>query len=156
DRDVEVELERNTALVRDWRPSSSPQAKSDNDPTESLCASDAPFQRLGEEARMLAAGEGGDAVDLVGGSPARPGFLPGGCDDCARALGLPVETVHRAIAAIRIAGGPAIAAADVRESLLLQLEQLERDGDADVDPLARLIVDAHLERLAAGRLGPIA
>lgn len=82
------------------------------------------------------------------------GFLPGGPEQLAADLAIPVARVQRAVELVRCAGPSAIAARDVRESLLLQLDALN-----PADPLrdlARAIADQHLEPLASGRLAAVA
>jgi RNA polymerase sigma-54 factor len=61
------------------------------------------------------------------------------------------ERVERVLAELRVTGPSGIAARDLRECLLLQLDRGECAHD-----LVRAIVSEHLEALAAGRYGAIA
>ncbi|HEY8201705.1 MAG TPA: hypothetical protein VII47_10150 [Actinomycetota bacterium] len=77
--------------------------------------------------------------------------------DAARALEVDVAKVVDVLRAIRAVGPPGIAAASVRESLLLQLERLKGSGGSAAPlPHVRMIVSDHLDDLAAGRYRRIA
>ncbi len=75
------------------------------------------------------------------------------CAELSRELVRPVasEELERAIRRLRAATHPAMAAQDLREGLLLQLDEL--DGDAS---LVRTMVSDHLEDIQANRLPRIA
>jgi RNA polymerase sigma-54 factor len=81
------------------------------------------------------------------------GFLDLDDEELARTAGVAVGVVRRVLQAVRDAGPPGVAAHDVRESLLLQIERIE--GDPIVE-LARRIVECHLADLAHGRDDAIA
>jgi RNA polymerase sigma-54 factor len=70
------------------------------------------------------------------------GFLQSPADEIARQSGAPIERVEAAIARIQRLDPPGIAARDLRESLLLQLDALHIK-----DPLVRLLVSEHLQPL---------
>ncbi len=65
----------------------------------------------------------------------------------ARWLGVSVERMQRVLRAIRAHGAPDLAAADLREALLLQLDAL-----TEVPPMVRRLVRDHLAELAHGRV----
>ena len=72
--------------------------------------------------------------------------------DAARTLEVDVAKVVEVLHAIRAVGPPGIAAASVRESLLLQLDRLKgSEASAAALPHVRTIVSEHLDDLAAGR-----
>jgi len=70
------------------------------------------------------------------------GFLQSPADEIARQSGAPIERVEAAIARIQRLDPPGIAARDLRESLLLQLDALHIK-----DPLVRVLVSEHLQPL---------
>jgi RNA polymerase sigma-54 factor len=72
----------------------------------------------------------------------------------AAELGVDAERVAGALDAIRTVGPAGIAAVDVRDCLLRQLEPFEARGEAP--RLLRPIIAEHLDDLARGRLGEIA
>jgi RNA polymerase sigma-54 factor len=75
------------------------------------------------------------------------GFLACSLDEAAFAMDVSVATIQHVLDVLRSTGSPALGARDVRECLLLQLGQLEREGVTHA--LARAIVAEHLEDLAA-------
>ena len=82
------------------------------------------------------------------------GYLAASPEEVARDCGVAhasVETVQRALAELRHLIHPAIAARDLRECLLLQLESHHFD-----DPLLRAIVEQHLDDVTTNRLPRIA
>ncbi|MFM7299166.1 MAG: RNA polymerase factor sigma-54, partial [Planctomycetota bacterium] len=82
------------------------------------------------------------------------GYLPASPEEVARDCGVAganVETVQAALAELRHLIHPAIAARDLRECLLLQLESHHFD-----DPLLRAIVEQHLDDVTTNRLPRIA
>ena len=82
------------------------------------------------------------------------GLLDRDPSELARDLGVDSGAVTEVIEVIRSVGPPGICARDVTECLLLQVDHWERRGQAP--SLLRPLVAAHLEDLAAGRLGAIA
>jgi RNA polymerase sigma-54 factor len=70
------------------------------------------------------------------------GFLQSPAEEIARQSGVPQERVDAAIARIQRLDPPGIAARDLRESLLLQLDALRIK-----DPLVRVLVSEHLDQL---------
>lgn len=90
-------------------------------------------------------------LDLLVGSLDENGFLDTDPDDLAPAFGVAPARLRRVLEALRRAGPPGIAARDVRECLLLQL-----DGHLGASPLVRRIVEVRLEELAARRYRSVA
>jgi RNA polymerase sigma-54 factor len=76
------------------------------------------------------------------------GFLDADVADLAHTLGVECVRVERVLEALREIGPPGIAARDVREFLLLQID---RCGEGPVVALARRVVTEQLEAFAAGR-----
>jgi RNA polymerase sigma-54 factor len=70
------------------------------------------------------------------------GFLQSPVEEIARQSGVPHERVEAALARIQKLDPPGIAARDLRESLLLQLDALRIK-----DPLVRVLVSEHLDQL---------
>jgi RNA polymerase sigma-54 factor len=81
------------------------------------------------------------------------GFLDADIADLARALGVHRVRVERVVKALREIGPPEIAARNIRECLLLQLD---RDREEPVVALARRVVAEQLEAFAAGRDAAVA
>ena len=100
-------------------------------------------------------------AELVIGSLNQRGFLDESPADLARRACVAPDRIHHVITALREVGHPGIAASDLRESLLLQLDSLGQAGQGaghggGVAMLARRIVAGHLEALAQGRFCAIA
>jgi RNA polymerase sigma-54 factor len=116
-----------------------------------------------DEARLLLPHEDVPVAEFVIGNLEDNGFLPGGADAVAAQLGIEMARVERVLQSLRQDGPPGIAATDVRECLLLQLDRLEQespfdetDPEAAIRTLARAIVAEHLEPLARGHFARIA
>ena len=93
-------------------------------------------------------------LSYVLGSLDDRGFIDMTVEQMAARLGVSPARVRAVLDLLRCHGPAGVGAADLRECLLLQLGRLEERGTGS--PLARLIVEEHLERLATGRLGAIA
>jgi len=109
-------------------------------------ASELAFSDLDEATRAVA--------EYVVNSLDSRGYLAAAPEDIARDCGVAgadVETVQRALTELRHLIHPAIAARDLRECLLLQLESHHFD-----DPLLRAIVELHLDDVTTNRLPRIA
>jgi RNA polymerase sigma-54 factor len=104
---------------------------------------------LEAEARSLVRAADGAIVEYVVGCLDQRGRLTSTTDEIAGCLGVSTTRVAGALAAVQKVGPPGIGARDLRECLLLQLE----DRPATV---VRAVVDRHLNDLAAGRLERIA
>ena len=83
------------------------------------------------------------------------GLLEEGTDEIAQRLSLDHGRVQRVLESIRDVSPPGLAARNVVECLLLQLDRLSRDGER-VPPDCPAIVERHLEALARGHLAGIA
>lgn len=86
-------------------------------------------------------------AEYLFGSLNERGFLACSLDEAAFAMDVSVPTIQHVLDVLRSTGSPALGARDVRECLLLQLSQLERDGVTHA--LARTVVAEHLADLAA-------
>jgi RNA polymerase sigma-54 factor len=92
-------------------------------------------------------------LEHVLGSLDERGFLDAPPDEIALRLAVPCARVERVISLLRQCGPPGVAAADLRECLLLQLDALDCEPQSTH---ARLIVEHHLGDLAARRWHAIA
>jgi RNA polymerase sigma-54 factor len=79
------------------------------------------------------------------------GYLTAATDAMAGWLGVDRERVERVLAELRATGPAGIAARDLGECLLLQLDRLAGEHE-----LARATIAGHLQSLAAGRYGAVA
>jgi RNA polymerase sigma-54 factor len=107
-------------------------------------------------------------AELVVGSLDARGFLGETPAEFARRARVAPHRIDRIVAALREVGHPGIAASDLRESLLLQLESLSGPGPGEPGlaagagrreatvQLTRRIVAGHLAALAQGRFSAIA
>jgi RNA polymerase sigma-54 factor len=87
-------------------------------------------------------------AEYLSGSLDDRGFLTSTPDEVAGALGVSTAAVADVLAVLRGLGSPGLGARDVRECLLLQLTELERDEDTQ--PLVRALITEHLDALACG------
>jgi RNA polymerase sigma-54 factor len=104
---------------------------------------------LRAEARLLVPVADGAIVEYVVGCLDQRGRLTSTTDEIARCLGVSTTRVAGALAAVQKVGPPGIGARDLRECLLLQLEDRKA-------PVVRAVVDRYLNDLAARRLDRIA
>lgn len=110
-------------------------------------------QVLAELASLLEAEDLPLAEYLLGELDDR-GFLDSSLEELALVLDVPLERLERVLAAVQSVGPIGLAARDVRECLLLQLDRWQELG---VDhPLARPIVEDHLDDLGRGRYAQLA
>ena len=79
------------------------------------------------------------------------GYLKSELEEISRQAGVPLEQVETALAKVQAFDPTGVAARDLRECLLLQIEALEIE-----DPLLRTIVERHLEDVEQNRLPRIA
>ena len=70
------------------------------------------------------------------------GYLRAELDEIARRSGVSLEVVEKALAKLQLFDPPGVAARDLRECLLLQIDALRID-----EPLVRTLVDNHLDAL---------
>jgi RNA polymerase sigma-54 factor len=101
----------------------------------------------------LPRGEGPIAAYLVACLDHR-GLLTMSPQEAAERLGVAPDRVLAVVAAMRRLGPPGLAARNVRELLLLQLDAWEADHEPV--PLVRAVVSGHLDGLAAGDLAGVA
>jgi RNA polymerase sigma-54 factor len=93
-------------------------------------------------------------ADFLIGELDERGFMQTPLDVVAASLDVPVERVEKVLAALQSVGPVGLGARDVRECLRLQLDRWSELGVAS--PLAREIVEGHLEDLGHGRYAQIA
>ncbi len=88
------------------------------------------------------AGEEREAASWIIGNLDDPGFLRSSVEDIARQSGVAVSHVETALAMVQTFDPTGVAARDLRECLLLQVDARGID-----DPLVRKILDEHLDAL---------
>jgi RNA polymerase sigma-54 factor len=120
------------------------EAPAEPSPAETILQELVPL--LGRSDRAIAA--------YLLGSLDERGYLDAGVDDVAAALAVEPERVAHVLRVIHETAPAGVAARDLRECLLLQIDRV-RDGDP-VEPLARRIVDEHLPLLGRGLYGALA
>lgn len=108
---------------------------------------------LDELAMLLDAADMPIAEFLVGELDER-GFLGMPVDMVAASLKVDEADVERVLAALQAVGPIGLGARDLRECLLIQLARWEAQGERF--PLARRLIEAHLEDLGHGRYGQLA
>lgn len=125
-----------------------------SDPLERVPHRPTMADRLLEQARwVLPSRDLAIAEHIVGNLDDR-GFLDLSPAEVGLQLGVGPGRVDGVLAALRDVGPAGIAASDVRESLLLQVDRLTVRGQAP--PLARPLVDEHLDAIARGDFAAIA
>ena len=147
-RAVEREVEDNPALEHTAR------SGSDAVPLDRVAfmvdqPSDA--SRLLAEIRLALPAQEHALAELMVGSLDERGFVTEGVLDFAQRFAVDPGRVEAVLAEIRSAGPAGVGAGCLRECLLLQLDRLDCPH-----PLARQMIDEHLEDMAAGRYGSIA
>jgi len=90
-------------------------------------------------------------AELIVGNVDERGYLQSGLEEIAFSAGVPVEQVAEVLRVVQTFNPPGVAARDLRECLLLQLERAGRR-----DSLEFRIVDRHLETLAKHRYPELA
>jgi RNA polymerase sigma-54 factor len=138
-----------SCLVCARRPRVAQEAPVDQALRAELSATDA----LLAELRPVISGSDEWILEHLIGSLDHRGFLDAGTDEMAARLEVAPERVERVLAFVRRHGPAGIAASDLRECLLLQLDRLEPEPQV---ARAREVVACHLERLASGRWHAIA
>lgn len=140
----------------------------DLDAATALAAEEQPRDILLRDLLTLVPASDRTLAEIVVASLDAHGFLDEAPDDLALLARVEPERIHRIVAALREVGHPGIAASDLRESLLLQLDsrsKLDAGGQrldaasgcsAAEAMLARQIIAGHLKELARGRFSAIA
>jgi RNA polymerase sigma-54 factor len=103
------------------------------------------------ELRLALSGTEHSIAETVVASLDDRGYLTAAPDVIASWLSVDSTRVERVLAELRTTGPAGIAARDLRECLLLQLD---RQGEAH--ELPRAVISEHLQALAAGRYGAVA
>jgi RNA polymerase sigma-54 factor len=122
--------------------------------TESLAdhlAEQLRFNNLAEEEEQIAS--------LIIGNLNSDGYLQDSIEDIAASAGVPVELATRVLESIQACDPPGVAARDVRECLLLQLQAQGLDDPTTPDPtlsLAGTIIRDHLSALEGRRFERLA
>ncbi|HVM34050.1 MAG TPA: hypothetical protein VM784_01775 [Actinomycetota bacterium] len=148
--EIQNELASSPALELDDRRTLPPrlaapaEPAAGEDPIQELVSDIAPL--LNDRAdRML--------LEYLTGNLDEHGLLVESLDDIATRLGTTRGCVDRVVALLREHGPPGIAARDVKECLLLQVDRVEIDDAHRL--LARRLIEHHLPEIAGGRLGAV-
>ncbi len=107
--------------------------------------------------RQLGASLSGDdfpIVEYLIGNLDSHGYITATVEEAAETLRVPVERIELALQALQALDPPGIGARDLRECLLIQLGAFE--GEGEVPPLARLLVQDHLRALGEHHFAEIA
>lgn len=153
---IQEELVANPALeeLPTAAPASAPPASDHHERLLLVAAPRSPVEHLLEDlCASLPTSEHGIARMLIG-SLDEHGFLREPPATLARMLAVKLQRVRAVLHLLREIGPPGIAASDLRECLLLQIECLEKTGAAH--PYAHAIVTTYLEELGTGRYRAIA
>jgi RNA polymerase sigma-54 factor len=133
---------------------SAPAAEDDFDPFTQVAAQMSLSERLLNELQsMLPARSMAIATYLVGNLNDN-GYLQCSADEAAYQLGVPVDEVELVLAVLQSLEPIGIAARDLRECLLIQIEYLRSEGISC--PVATRIVESHLQELAEHKFSKIA
>jgi RNA polymerase sigma-54 factor len=119
-----------------------------------VCAEPTLADILLDEVRLQIGERDRPVAEYLLGSLDDRGFLDTNVDEVSRALGVSCECVRDVLACVQEAASPGVAARDVRECLLLQIERT--CADLPEYELAREIVAHRLDELARGRDGDVA
>jgi RNA polymerase sigma-54 factor len=140
ERVVERELAENPALER------AESRLGGADGLETVPDEPTPWGALGAELRLVVAARDRALAEYLLGCLDERGFLDAGVD-------VTRPRVREVLDTLRRLGPPGVAARDVRECLLLQIDRLPDTAGRE---LARAVVSGHLEELARGRYGALA
>ncbi|MFL5796910.1 MAG: hypothetical protein ACJ77A_03130 [Actinomycetota bacterium] len=137
------------------RPSRASLRDPDDPPTGPAAVSTESFaERLLRELMLvLPARDAGIAAAVVASLDDR-GYLREGIQELARIAGADPASVERVVRTLRETGPVGVAARDLRDCLLLQIDRLA--GEGNFHPVARAVVADHLESLARGATASIA
>jgi RNA polymerase sigma-54 factor len=125
------------------------------DPFESISREPSAAEEVLAELRLVVAEEDLALADWIVGSLDGHGYCRDGPAEVAASLGVDRCRVEGVLRLAREVAGPGLAARDLRECLLLQLDALERAGKQP-HRLARPIVADHLASVARGALTLVA
>src|SRR5262249_9157526 len=107
-----------------------------------------------DEARPELSPEEQAIADYLFGSFDSRGLLTASLEDVAIALDVSAAHVARVLEILRSMDSPGLGARDIRECLLLQLAQLDRNGVSQ--ELAYTVIAQHLDLLASRGADPVA
>ncbi len=160
--DFEAEFNRLMQLDQEWREVFSqtqlhgPRNEEDEERRQylfdSLVAGTSLQEHLLEQVRLSELTETQRAIaEQVVGNVDERGYLQASLEEIAYSAGVPVEQVAEVLKVVQTFNPPGVAARDLRECLLLQLERAGRR-----ESLECRIVDRHLETVARHRLPELA
>lgn len=159
--DFEAEFERLSQLDQEWRDQQTlpgagrPSAEEEERRQfmfDSLVAATSLQEKLLEQVRDSELAEADYPVaEMIIGNIDDYGYLKASVDELAGSTGLPPERIERVLKVLQTFDPPGVAARDLRECLLLQLE---RNGETDT--LEYIIVRDHMEALGRRRIPEIA
>lgn len=160
--DFEAEFNRLLQMDQEWRDVFSqtnlpPRASEEDEERrqfmfDSLVAGTSLQEHLLEQVRLSELNAQQRAVaELIVGNVDDRGYLQSSLEEIAFSAGVPVATVAEVLKVVQSFTPPGVAARDLRECLLLQLERAGRR-----DSLEYRIVDQHMEMLAKRRFPELA
>lgn len=160
--DFEAEFNRLLQLDQEWREVFSqtqlhgPRTEEDEERRQylfdSLVAGTSLQEHLLEQVRLSELNEAQRALaEQIVGNVDERGYLQASLEEIAFSAGVPAEQVAEVLKVVQTFNPPGVAARDLRECLLLQLERAGRK-----DTLEYRIVDQHLETLGRHRLPELA
>ncbi|MEA2575502.1 MAG: polymerase sigma-54 factor, partial [Chloroflexia bacterium] len=137
-------------------PSYSPMGDDEEfDPVSLVAAEPTMRERLMLDLRSALPPNEFDIAEYILGNLDDKGFLAVSVDTLAEELNAPMEQVERILGVVQRLGPPGICARDPRECLLLQLEQMELDGE-QVPPHVRDILESYFIELGEHKYVQIA
>ncbi len=130
-------------------------AEDDFDPMTLIASEASLHEQILSDVRTLLEGEEIPIAEWLIENLDERGYLSCSVESVASDLEAPVETIEEVLALVQQVAPVGVAARDVRECLLLQLDYLERNGAA-IPPAVQRIIEDHLEDLGAHKYGYIA
>ena len=160
--DFDAEFQRLVQMDQEWRdvfaqgnlaaPHNEEEEERRQFMFDSLVAGTSLQEHLLEQVRLSELDEKQQAIaELIVGNVDERGYLQSSLEEIAFSAGVPVEQVAEVLQVVQTFNPPGVAARDLRECLLLQLERAGRR-----DSLEYRIVDRHLETLAKHRYPELA
>ncbi len=130
-------------------------AEDDFDPMTLIASEASLHEQILSDVRTLLEGEEIPIAEWLIENLDERGYLSCSVESVASDLEAPVEMIEEVLALVQQVAPVGVAARDVRECLLLQLDYLERNG-APIPPAVQRIIEDHLEDLGAHKYGYIA
>ena len=139
-----------------YLPGAATGAADDFDPMSLVASEASPIDRLLSDVATIVEPEDLPIAEHLLHSLDDRGYLQAKLEEVAAEFDRSIEAVEATLRAVQAVAPVGVAARDVRECLLLQLDHLERQPGYAIPPAARRIIAEHLEDLAAHRYSRIA